>query len=76
MIQSVSKDGKAHLNSNNGHAWSEIWDGAKRVRFDATPIDKENGDSSEQNMDNETPQSNQSSENNMDEGEDDKTASS
>ncbi|MBP7847945.1 transglutaminase domain-containing protein [Patescibacteria group bacterium] len=68
MIQSVSKDGKAHLSSNNGHAWSEIRDGSKRIRFDATPTNKENGESSEQNMDDQEKDSNQnkSADGNMD----------
>lgn len=50
MIQSLDKDGKWLLSSNNGHAWSEIWDGQKWVRFDATPTKKEDGEDSEQNM--------------------------
>jgi hypothetical protein len=50
MVQSVSGDGKAHLSSNNGHAWTEIRDGTQRQRLDATPTTKENNEPSNQNM--------------------------
>ncbi len=73
MVQSVSKDGKAHLTRNNGHAWTEIRDGKQRLRLDATPTEKENGDSSEQNLDE---QDNSNAESNMDEGADSQDASS
>ncbi|MEI7478439.1 MAG: hypothetical protein WCJ81_08460 [bacterium] len=69
MVQSVAKDGKAHLSSNNGHARTEVRDANKRIRLDATPTKKENGDSSEQNMDEQDNQS-QSSEGNMDDNAD------
>lgn len=51
MIQSVSKEGKAHLTSNNGHARSEIRDEVTKqwIRFDATPTVKEDGDKSNEN---------------------------
>ncbi len=32
--------GKTQITESTGHAWSEIWDGAKWVRFDATPAPK------------------------------------
>lgn len=53
MVQSLDKEGKSLLSSNNRHAWSEIWDektGAWK-RFDATPTVKEDGEESNQNMD-------------------------
>lgn len=67
MVQSVAKDGKAHLTSNNGHARTEIWNGAQRVRLDATPTTKENGEPSNQNKEDE-PQVNQDAQSNMDDG--------
>lgn len=32
-----ARQGKAVIDQTTGHAWSEIWDGQKWVRFDATP---------------------------------------
>jgi hypothetical protein len=32
-----TKDKKSHISNNTGHAWSEIWDGTKWLRTDATP---------------------------------------
>lgn len=51
MVQSVSKDKKAHLNKNQGHARSEVRDEEKQqwVRFDATPTIKEDGEKSKEN---------------------------
>lgn len=51
MVQSVSKDKKAHLNKNQGHARSEVRDEAiqQRIRFDATPTVKEDGEKSDEN---------------------------
>ncbi len=69
MIQSVSNDGKSHLNSNNGHAWTEIRDGSQRVRIDATPTTKENEEPSNQNMEDQD-QDQQSAEGNMDDSAD------
>ncbi len=71
MVQSVGKNGKSHLSSNNGHAWAEIWDQdtQERTRFDATPTQKENGEESNQNHDQsnqDSNQQNQSADNNMD----------
>jgi transglutaminase-like putative cysteine protease len=49
LVQSASKDGKAHLSTNNGHARTEIRDGNQRIRFDATPKQKENGENAGEN---------------------------
>ncbi len=35
-----AQKGKSYIDSNNGHAWSEIWDGKMWRRFDATPPPK------------------------------------
>ncbi len=35
-----AKNGKAAITTSTGHAWAEIWDGQKWVRFDATPPPK------------------------------------
>ena len=53
VVQALDKDGKSLLSSNNGHAWSEVWDddNKKWVRFDATPTTKEDGSESQQNCD-------------------------
>ncbi len=32
------KNGKSQLDSTTGHAWAEVWDGAKWIRIDATPL--------------------------------------
>jgi hypothetical protein len=71
MVQSLSKDGKAHLSNNNGHARTEIRDGTTWQRLDATPTTKENEEASNQNMD-DSQSSNQSAESNMDENADSK----
>ncbi|MCA9351249.1 hypothetical protein KC929_00540 [Patescibacteria group bacterium] len=31
------KDNTSKITQNSGHAWSEVWDGSRWVRFDATP---------------------------------------
>jgi hypothetical protein len=49
LIQSSNKDGKGFLSTNNGHARTEIRDGTQRIRFDATPKQKENGENSGEN---------------------------
>jgi transglutaminase-like putative cysteine protease len=49
LIQSASKEGKGYLSNNNGHARTEIWNGTERIRLDATPIEKENGEKSGEN---------------------------
>jgi transglutaminase-like putative cysteine protease len=49
LIQSASKSGKGYLSNNNGHARTEIRDGTQRIRLDATPIEKENGEKSGEN---------------------------
>lgn len=51
MVQSVAKDKKAHLTKNQGHARSEVRDEEhqQRVRFDATPTIKEDGEKSDEN---------------------------
>nr|MDD3720710.1 transglutaminase domain-containing protein [Candidatus Gracilibacteria bacterium] len=53
MVQSLDKDGKSLLSSNNGHAWSEIWNEkiGKWERIDATPTTKEDGSESNENLD-------------------------
>lgn len=35
-----AKNGKAAITTSTGHAWAEVWDGQKWVRFDATPPPK------------------------------------
>ncbi len=35
-----ARDGKSAITESTGHAWSEVWDGGKWVRFDATPAPK------------------------------------
>lgn len=37
FISGKNKDGSSDINRNNGHAWSEIWNGSQWVRKDATP---------------------------------------
>ncbi|MDR3169964.1 MAG: hypothetical protein LBU27_09890 [Candidatus Peribacteria bacterium] len=49
MIQSANKDGKGLLSTDNGHARTEIRDGTQRVRLDATPLQKENGENAGEN---------------------------
>lgn len=66
MAQWVSKEGTSLLSSNNGHAWSKIWDGKEWVRFDATPTEKEDGSKSDQNMDERWEQWEDSGDGNMD----------
>lgn len=71
MVQSVSKDKKAHLTKNQGHARSEVRDEEHkiRVRFDATPTVKEDGEKSKENgqeQDKEDKEKNQDSDNNFD----------
>lgn len=71
MIQAPAKDGKAHLSNNNGHARTEIRDGTQRQRLDATPTTKENGEPSNESMeDQEQNQPNQSADGNIDDGAD------
>jgi len=65
MVQSVAKDGKAHLSNNNWHARTEIRDGTQRQRLDATPTVKENGEASNENMEDKE-QPNQSADGNRD----------
>jgi len=36
-----AKDGKARIDSQTGHAWTEIWDGSAWRRMDATPRPKQ-----------------------------------
>lgn len=36
-VQGKNKDGSSDINSNTGHAWSEIWNGTAWIRKDATP---------------------------------------
>lgn len=36
-----AKDGKARIDSQTGHAWAEVWDGAAWRRMDATPRAKQ-----------------------------------
>lgn len=63
MIQNLDKDWKSLLSSNNWHAWSEIWNNDKWIRFDATPTQKEDWENSEQNM--QESWNNENSESNM-----------
>ena len=74
MVQSVSKEKKALLSSNNGHARSEIRDETKkeRVRIDATPTIKEDGEKSHENAQEER-QNDQDAENNFNDEEGEKT---
>ena len=69
MIQSVNKDWKACITKNDGHAWSEIWDNStsQRVRVDATPTQKEDWESSNENgqEQNENQNNNQNADNNF-----------
>ncbi len=66
MVQWVSKEGTSLLSSNNGHAWSKVWDGKEWLRFDATPTEKEDGSKSDQNMDEKWEQWEDSGDGNMD----------
>ncbi len=71
MVQSASKDKKAHLNKNQWHARSEVRDEEHQtwVRFDATPTVKEDGDKSKENgqeQDKEDKEKNQASDDNFD----------
>ncbi|EKD66814.1 MAG: hypothetical protein ACD_49C00009G0039 [uncultured bacterium (gcode 4)] len=54
IVQTLDKNWKSLLSSNNWHAWSEVWNGQNKkwIRFDATPTQKENWNDIEQNMDN------------------------
>lgn len=67
MAQWVSKEWTSLLSSNNGHAWSKVWDGKEWVKFDATPTEKEDGSKSDQNMDEKWEQWEDSGDGNMDE---------
>ena len=51
MVQSTNKEWKACLTKNDWHAWSEIWDPSinSRIRFDATPTQKEDWEESNEN---------------------------
>lgn len=53
MVQSLDKDWKSLLSSNNWHAWSEIWNEKiwKWERIDATPTTKEDWSESNENLD-------------------------
>lgn len=66
MVQSVSKDKKAHLSKTQWHARSEVRDEEhqQRIRFDATPTVKEDGDKSKQNWQ-EQEQNDQDTDNNF-----------
>lgn len=66
MAQWVSPEWSSLLSSNNGHAWSKIWNGREWIRFDATPTEKEDGEKSEQNMDEQQEQWEDSGDGNMD----------
>lgn len=51
-VNNKSKKWEWLLSSNNWHAWSEVWDEVqwKWIEFDATPVKKEDGEDSNQNM--------------------------
>ncbi len=69
MVQSVSKNKKASLNRQNGHARSEIRDEEKQQwkRMDATPTEKEEKDKKDENKkDEENQNNNQDEDNNFD----------
>lgn len=68
MIQSLDKDWKSLLSSNNWHAWSEIWDESEKkwMRIDATPTTKEDWTESWENLDQEKNLQNQSVDSNFD----------
>ena len=68
-LNSVQKDGKWYITRNNWHARTEIRDWEKRQRLDATPTKKEDGEDSNQNMD-EQQGNNSSADGNMDENAD------
>lgn len=36
-----AREGKATINSQTGHAWTEVWDGSAWIRMDATPRPKQ-----------------------------------
>ncbi len=36
-----TKNKKSHISNSTGHAWSEIWDGNKWIRTDATPVEQD-----------------------------------
>lgn len=70
MVQSTSKSWKAFVGSNTGHARSEVWDESKneRIRFDATPTEKDEEDKKpNQDKENNEQQNNQNAEDNFDE---------
>ena len=72
MVQNVAKNGKSFLGSNNGHVWAEVRDEdtLQRIRIDATPTIKEDGEKSKENgqeQDKEQKENNQEADNNFDE---------
>jgi len=60
MVQSVNKDWKACLSKNDWHARSEIRDDSiwERIRIDATPTEKEDGEDSNENWQEQNNQNN------------------
>ena len=70
MIQSTNSEWKACITKNDWHAWSEIWDENiwKWIRVDATPTQKEDWESSNENgqEQNENKNNNQNADNNFD----------
>lgn len=73
MVQSLDKEWKSLLSSNNWHAWSDIWDEKNKlwIRIDATPTQKEDWEDSNQNIQEKEWQqwNNQETESNMNQNE-------
>lgn len=70
MVQNTSKSWKAFVGSNTGHARSEVWDESKneRVRFDATPTEKDEKDKKpDEDKENNEEKNNQDADDNFDE---------
>ena len=63
-VDRSSKKWEWLLSSNNGHAWSEVWDETqwKWIEFDATPIKKEDWEDSNQNRWDDNNENNESQE--------------
>jgi len=50
--QTYIKDKKTYVSTNQGHAWAEIFDNWKWIRVDATPVNTDQQENQEKDLDN------------------------